>query len=200
MGERSSEFAPRRGLGHNVRLLLSPLLVLLSVVCCSDGNPPGTHGADSAALSAAAVPIEVVDLAGIEAALARQKGRALLVNFWATWCPPCVAELPELMEVAGEYRSRGADVLGVSFDLMIPGVERAETAGMVREFLTERDLALTTLIYDAPDYDSINERFDLPGAIPVTLAFDADGELVDRHAGQASAERFEEMMRKALGL
>ncbi len=182
-----------------MRLRVLPLLILPWVTGCSDGSPPPMHGgrAGSTARSAE-VALEIVALAGIEDALAQHKGRALLLNFWATWCPPCVAELPELMEVAGAYRPRGGDVLGVSFDLMIPGVEEAKTVAMVRDFLTERDLALPTLIYDAPDYDAINERFDLPGAIPVTLAFDADGELVDRQSGQASGARFEEMMQKAL--
>ena len=55
-------------------------------------------------------------------------------------------------------------------------------------------------MYDAPDYDAINARFDLPGAVPVTLAFDAAGREVDRHVGEADEARFEAMMKKALGL
>ena len=124
----------------------------------------------------------------------------MLLNFWATWCPPCVAELPDLIEVAHEYRERGGDVLGVSYDLMIPGIDPAKMPDKLRRFLVERELDLPTLVYDAPDYDTINERFDLPGAVPVTLAFDKSGKLVDREDGEASRARFEEMMRKALGL
>ena len=166
------------------------LPLLAAALCgCSDG----------AASSSSASEVAIADLAGIEQALSDHEGSACLLNFWATWCPPCVAELPALIEVAREFEPRGGRVLGVSFDLLVPDVERAEVEDLVRTFLAERDLALPVLIYEAPDYDAINARFDLPGGIPVTLAFDREGKLVDRQMGAASRERFAEMMRRALG-
>lgn len=143
--------------------------------------------------------LAISGLDGIEQALAARRGQACLLNFWATWCPPCVAELPDLLDVAREFGPRGGVVLGVSYDLMLPDMEREETLALVRDFLARRELALSTLILDAPDYDAIDARYDLPGAIPVTLAFDENGKLVDRHEGEATRERFAAMMRKALG-
>ena len=55
------------------------------------------------------------------------------------------------------------------------------------------------MIYDADDYDAIDAHFDLPGPVPITLAIDKDGNIVDRQNGSASKARFQEMMRKALG-
>jgi hypothetical protein len=98
-----------------------------------------------------------------------------------------------------ENEARGARVLGISYDLMIPDVEREEAVALVSSFLQQRDLALPTLVYDAADYDAINTRFELPGSVPVTLAYDRDGRIVDRQAGEADRERFAEMMQKALG-
>jgi hypothetical protein len=78
-------------------------------------------------------------------------------------------------------------------------VVRQTVEETVRKFLAERDLPLPGVIYDAPDSESIDTRFDLPGYIPVTLAFDKSGKLVDREDGPATRERFAEMMQRALG-
>jgi len=144
--------------------------------------------------------LAVVDLQGVEAALELEPGQGLLLNFWAIWCAPCVAELPELVEVGHEYEERGGRVIGVSYDLMVPGDDATSVQPKIRDFLAGRGLDLDVLVYDADDYEVINERFGLPGEIPVTLAIDASGEVVDRQHGKADAARFEEMMRKALGL
>ncbi len=168
------------------RVLL--LLPLALVACGGAGGAP------------AAFTVERGELAAVEAALAQRRGQACLVNFWATWCAPCVAELPDLLAVAEEYAARGGVVLGVSYDLMVPGVTRDEAVPKVRAFLEERDFAFPTVILEAPDYDAIDARFELLGGVPATLAFDREGRLVDREDGPATRERFEQMMRAALGL
>jgi thiol-disulfide isomerase/thioredoxin len=157
-------------------------------------------GCGGAASAPAAFRVEPGGVEAVEAALDGQRGQGCLLNVWATWCPPCVAELPELIEVARAYEARGGRVLGVSHDRMFAKVEQDAVAEMVRSFLRERDLPLPTVLLDEGAVERLDERFELPGFIPVTLAFDRDGKVVDRHEGEASRERFEEMMRKALGL
>lgn len=147
------------------------------------------------AASAAQVPIGIVDFAGLERALAARRGEGFLLNFWAMWCAPCVAELPELLEVV---RAHEGALLTVSYDLMIPGAERETIESELRAFLAERELAMPVLVYDESDFALIDERFGLPGDIPVTLAIDARGEIVDRENDAAGRERFEEMLSKAL--
>jgi len=169
------------------------LLALPALAGCGDVSAVPT------AEGQGAIPVEVVDLAGLERAVAEQRGAPLLLNFWATWCPPCVAELPDLAEVAADFAPQGARVLLVSYDFTIPGVEREESIALVHDFLTQHELALPSLVFDGPDFEAINERFDLPGPIPVTLAYDRQGNVVDRHVGEATRARFVEMMKKALG-
>ena len=149
----------------------------------------------------ASVPqLEVAGLERLEQAIAENRGHPLLLNFWATWCPPCVAELPALVATAKENESRGLRVLGVSFDLMMPDKKPDEMLAHVRSFLEQRGLALPTLIFDGADYDAINERFQLPGAIPVTLAIDRTGKVVDRLEGESNREEFGKLARKVLEL
>jgi cytochrome c biogenesis protein CcmG, thiol:disulfide interchange protein DsbE len=177
---------------------LAVAISLLALAACDSGGEPVV--ANHVERPAKASTIEIVGLEGLEAAIAARRGHGFLLNFWAIWCPPCVAEMPELVEVARAYRERGGAVIGVSYDLMIAGAERATIERTVRDFLAGRELDLPVLIYDAPDHESINQRFGLPGEIPVTLAIDKTGQIVDRQHGQAGRERFDEMMRKALGL
>ncbi|MBL6721757.1 MAG: TlpA family protein disulfide reductase [Planctomycetes bacterium] len=143
--------------------------------------------------------IEVADLAGVEAALERRRGQGFLLNFWAIWCGPCVEELPELLEVAHEARPEGGGVLGVSYDLMVAGADLEGMPATMARFLEKKRLPMEVLLFDADDYEGINARFSLPGEVPVTLAIDASGSIVDRQEGKAGRERFAEMMRRALG-
>jgi len=144
-------------------------------------------------------PARVVDLDGLVAVLEEHGDEALLVNFWATWCGPCVEEMPHLVDLAARWDAKGARVITVSFDLMVPGSDAEEACRVVDGFFTERGWRLETLVFDGDDYDAINARLDLPGPIPVTLALAPGGTEVDRQVGAAGEERFEEMMRRAGG-
>jgi thiol-disulfide isomerase/thioredoxin len=162
------------------------------------GSDPGKEPAPSAGTAPVTPAVEIVDVSGIDAVLSQHRGRGVLLNFWAIWCAPCVAELPELVETAHEFRERGGDVVLVSYDLMLPNLEREAVRAKVASFAKERGIDLPILVYDAPDYDAIDTHFDLKGGVPVTLAFDREGKLVDREDQQAKKARFVEMMEKAI--
>ncbi len=149
---------------------------------------------------AAQPEIRVVDLKGLEAALAAHKGEGILLNFWAIWCEPCVAELPDLLAVGREFRGRHGVVLTVSYDLMLPDVTPRDVLKQMQAFVAARKIDAPVYIYNAPDYDAINQRFGLPGPVPMTIAIDRTGRVVDRHAGQAGRAGFEAMMKKAIGM
>ena len=177
-----------------VSRLASTLVLLLPLLSCGGSGPPPVPQDKETERS-----IEFVDLASLDAALAKHQGEGMLLNFWAIWCAPCVAELPELLEVGEHWHERGGRVVGISYDLMVAGADTDEVLARMEQFLEKRGHHFPVLIYDDADYSGINERYDLAGPIPVTLAIDKTGRVVDRQDGSAGRERFEEMMRKALG-
>jgi thiol-disulfide isomerase/thioredoxin len=169
--------------------MMKSLVSFLALLVCLAPGPSGAGAPD----------IRIVDLARLDAALAEHRGQGVLVNFWAIWCEPCVAELPDLIETARQFSDRHGVVLTVSYDLMIPGVTGDEVLKQMRAFVAKRKIDLPVLIYDAADYDAINKRFGLPGPIPATVAIDRNGVIVDRLAGRAGKDGFVAMMKKALG-
>ncbi len=95
------------------------------------------------------------------------------------------------MQVARE--SKDVDVLLVSFDLQLPRSDRSTVAARVQKFVEERKWGLSCVVIDPSAIEALNERFDLPGGIPVTLAFDKFGHVVDREDGACEKARFAEL-------
>ncbi len=77
----------------------------------ADLGPPAAQ-----LLEKQAPPFTLEDLSGTKVALARYKGKALMLNFWATWCGPCKIETPWLVELRNQYAAQGFEVLGISVD------------------------------------------------------------------------------------
>jgi len=77
-------------------------------------------------------PLALKDLDGREVSLDAYRGRTVIVNFWATWCAPCVAEMPSLMRLRDRYAPQGLEVIGVNFQ---------ENAARIKPFLERYGLA-----------------------------------------------------------
>jgi thiol-disulfide isomerase/thioredoxin len=91
----------------------SGALMLLLVAAC--GAEPPSRAAEPA------IPFELERLGGSRVALSDLQGKFVLIDFWATWCPPCVLEIPELNAFYEEHRGSGVEVLAVSVDDLEPG-------------------------------------------------------------------------------
>ncbi|HOX88147.1 MAG TPA: redoxin family protein [Burkholderiaceae bacterium] len=117
------------------------------------------------------------DVMGQEQALAQWKGRVLVVNFWATWCPPCVKEMPDLQTVAQEYRERGVTVIGLAID----------NPKAVAAFREQHGITLPLLVAGAGGSELGRQLGNQAGALPYTILIDRKGRIVQSRMGQVDA-------------
>lgn len=112
-----------------------------------------------------------------------------IVNLWATWCVPCVAEMKDLSEVRNAFRGRGVEIVGVSLDDAIPG-GREVRRGKVERFVTGRKIGFPIAYYTGRT-PPLLDYYDVSGELPVTLLFDRAGREVGRIEGQIERAAFE---------
>ena len=113
---------------------------------------------------------------GGELRMAALYGRPLVLNFWATWCPPCVEELPELDRFHRAWGPRGWQVVGLAVDAPTP----------VREFLARLPLGFPVGLAGLQGSELSRQLGNERGALPFTVVFAADGRIVQRKLGQTT--------------
>lgn len=118
------------------------------------------------------------DVAGTSVAMAGFRGRPLLVNFWATWCPPCVEELPLINTFYREHSARGWQVLGLAVDQAAP----------VSRFLARLPLDFPVALAGFAGTDMARSLGNPSGALPFSVVFGSDGAVLHRKLGKVSAE------------
>jgi thiol-disulfide isomerase/thioredoxin len=111
---------------------------------------------------------------GGDLALATLRGKPLLINFWATWCPPCLRELPEIDRFHREFGPRGWQVLGVAIDGPTP----------VREFLARVKIGFPTVLAGMEGTELVNRLGNPQGGLPFSVMIDASGQVRQRKMGE----------------
>jgi peroxiredoxin len=137
---------------------------------------PEVRGADA---RVANLNLTFKDIHGKPFALSDYKGKVVLLDFWATWCPPCRKEIPGFIELYNSYRSRGLVVIGVSMD---------ESTSDVKRFA--RQLKMNYPILIGAGRDDLEQAFgDLP--LPTAFVIARDGRISAKHDGFTTKEQFE---------
>lgn len=129
---------------------------------------------------------ELKDVNGKAIQSADFKGKVVILDFWATWCPPCRAEIPGFVELQRRYEKDGLVVVGISLDRGDP----AEVRSFLGKNGVNYPVALGT--------EEVVRAFGDIESIPTTFILDREGRIVTRHEGYAEMEQFERQIKPLL--
>ncbi|HUD15494.1 MAG TPA: TlpA disulfide reductase family protein [Terracidiphilus sp.] len=140
---------------------------------------------------------ELEDLSGKKVSLASYKGKAVLVNFWATWCAPCKIETPWLIELRNQYAAQGFEILGLSAD----DIDRDDAQKLADE---KKEIAHSAERLHIPypvliDGGTLDKDYGGLDVLPMSFYVDRDGTVVAVQMGLTSKGDMEANVKKALG-
>lgn len=168
------------------RLLIIAALLLLPSACYSGPDPgQSTGGGGPAALRGApAQSFDVPRTDGRTDSLARHRGQVVLMNLWATWCPPCREEMPALEQFAREGRGR----------VTVIGVDQGEAASVAADFAKQRGVTFPILVDERQQYG----RAYAAVGLPTTVIIGRDGHVVRGIDGPLTLAQMREATAPAL--
>ena len=134
------------------------------------------HPTTSAATQTKAPNFSLRDINGTNYSLYEHQGEIIILNFWATWCGPCIVELPHLSNIDKEYADRGVDVVVISIDA-------ARELSKAKAYIKSRQYGFTALF----DTDtSVVSQYNPSKTIPYTLIIDREMRIIHTHVGYVS--------------
>ncbi len=159
------------------------------------GKPAAAKPAAKPATPVAAGPkVPLLKPAAFGALIKQSQGKVLVINFWATWCGPCVAEFPELVKIDLAYRDKGVRMVGITAD----DLEDLKTK--VIPFLREQKAEYENFLQDTDDPQQMVDVVmkDWPGVLPATFVYDKTGKLVWHRFGIIDRDALTAEIEKAL--
>ena len=161
------------------RQLVLVLMCLALFAGCPQSPPPGSdvpetspNAAGGAPLQPEAINLVVGDEKKLEEMIAAHKGQVVFVDYWATWCEPCVEYFPHTVEMHRKYKDRGLATIGVTFD-------EPEDEATAREFLAQHGADFEHLLNQYGIGTEATEKFDLE-QVPHFRLYNRKGELVKK--------------------
>ncbi len=135
-------------------------------------------------LSGHAADFSLIDITGRTHRLSDYRGKWVLVNFWATWCPPCLDEIPELISLHNAHRNKDLSVIGVAMD--------SGSSKKVAEFAMAHGISYPVVMGDS----KVTAQLGAIEVLPVSYLYNPKGELVSDQAGEVTRASIEAYIKK----
>jgi peroxiredoxin len=157
-----------------MRTSAAAVCILIGMALSAEAEPGCSADAKTANLS-----LKFKDINGKSVTLSDYRGKVVLLDFWATWCPPCRKEIPGLISLYDAYRARGLVVVGVSMD---------DSKSDIRKF--KKKLGMNYPILIGNGHDDLEPAF---GPLPLPMAFviSRDGRICFKHDGMTEKDQLE---------
>ncbi len=159
------------------RFAVCMILITAVIAACTDHRAPSS--------GTAAPDFTLQDLNGKNVRLLDYKGKVVLLDFWATWCPPCRASIPGLEKIHKTYKDKGLVILAISLD-------QGEW-DTVKSFVTDHGITYSVL----KGTEDVSEKYQVR-TIPMLLVIDKEGRISKRYMGFGSDEDLEGFIRSIL--
>jgi peroxiredoxin len=150
-----------------------------------DAEAHAAGGASCKAEGPANLDFTLKDMNGADYRMADLKGKVVLVNFWASWCAPCLAEIPEFVKVREAYHDKGFEIVGISTD---------DTPEQLKAF-ADRHKTNYPLVQVTSE---VEEAFGPVFGLPTSVLVARDGSVCKRHFGPLSKEQLEKELKPLL--
>jgi thiol-disulfide isomerase/thioredoxin len=129
--------------------------------------------------------LALIDLDGKPHRLSEFRGKLTLVNFWASWCAPCIHEIPMLVKAQAQYASQGLQIIGPAMDSRGPVLEAMKKLGVNYPVFGAEDEVTAAM----------NALGDESGVLPYTVLISPEGKIVDQVAGGLSEARLDGLLK-----
>lgn len=167
------------------------LIITLCAVAAGGGYMLYRHLAQPTVIDqtpSQAPEITLTDLTGEPRKLSEWRGKLVLVNFWATWCTPCLHEIPMLLDIQQQYGARGLQIVGAAMDEL----EAVKTSA------PQLGINYPVLVGDTEIITAMQALGDTLGALPYSVLIDANGTIVFRKHGEFSRDDLQKLVEQHL--
>jgi len=131
-----------------------------------------------------ALKINLPDSAGKQRSISEWQGKIQIINFWATWCPPCLKEIPEFIKLQAEYQDKNVQFIGIAI----------EDQAAVEQYLKTTQVNYPMLIAGDEGISLSQQLGNIVNAVPFTLIVNQQGQIIHRQPGELSNEKIIEII------
>ncbi|MFW5443544.1 MAG: TlpA family protein disulfide reductase [Methylococcaceae bacterium] len=134
---------------------------------------------DPIAANTPSISFSLPDLSGKQRNITEWQGKVRIINFWATWCPPCLKEIPEFINLQNEFRDRGIQFIGIAI----------EDKKSVKKYLSKININYPILIGKDDGIALSQQLGNIVNAVPFTVVTNQQGQIIHRQPGEFSREQ-----------